>query len=269
MLDHGFVDIAGGRLYYERDGEGPPVLLIPGGTLDVRMWAPQVEALSSRFTFVRYDPRGYGRSSEPTDAPYRHCDDLRALLDLLGIDRVCIGGQSLGATIAIDFTFAYPELVRGLVLAPALPVMGWEWVEGFPPAPALRLARSEGVEAAKAAMLELPLNASAMRVPTAAATLRQMITDYSGWHLQHSDPGSFEAPDAIERLSAIAAPALVVIGGRDVLDSRLTAERLAAELGDVEHHLIEHVGHYPNMEDPTVFNAMTLGFLDKIHERAI
>ncbi len=262
------MDIVGGKHYYERDGEGPPVVLIPGGTLDVRLWAPQVEALSSRYTFVRYDPRGYGRSSEPTDAPYRHCDDLHALLTELGIDRACIGGQSLGATIAIDFTFAHPEVVRGLVLAPALPVLGWEWVEGFPPAPALRLARSEGVDAVKAAFLELPLNASAMRMPAAGATLRQMITDYSGWHLTHSDPGSFEAPDAIERLGEITVPALVLVGGHDVLDSRLTADRLAAELGDPERRVIDHVGHYPNLEDPTAFNELTLGLLDKIHRHA-
>ena len=98
MGDHGLEEVEGGRLYYERDGDGPAVVLLAGGMLDVWLWASQVESLSSRYTFVRCDLRGYGRSSEPTDAFYRHCDDLRVLLDRLGIDRVCIGGQSLGAT---------------------------------------------------------------------------------------------------------------------------------------------------------------------------
>lgn len=229
------------------------------------MWSAQIEALAQRYEVIRCDLRGCGRSSLPTPTTYRHCDDLRALLDQLGIDEACIGGQSLGGGIAIDTALAHPDMVRGLILAPALPVPGWRWVEGFPPARALKLARREGVEAAKQAFLDLPMNKSAMEISEAAASLRSMVTDYSGWHLTNRDPGLFAAPDAIDRLNEIAAPALVVVGGRDVVDSLLTAERLAAELPGAEHHVIDHVGHYPNLEDATVFNLLALRFLDGLH----
>ena len=243
MGESGFVDVEEGRLYYEADGDGPPLLLLAGGMLDVRLWQPQVERLSQAATVIRCDLRGYGRSTAPT-GPYRHCDDVRVLLEQLGIERAWVGGQSLGAGLAIDLALAYPEAVAGLIAAPALPVLGWQWVEGFPPAPALKLVRTEGVEAAKAAFLDLPLNASAMEQPAVAVALRRMVEDYSGWHLHNPDPGTFEAPDAIGRLGEIAAPSLVLVGGRDVLDARLTAERLAADLGRVEQHKIDHVGHY-------------------------
>lgn len=261
MGERGFVDVEDGSLYFERDGDGPPLVLLAGGMLDVRLWEAQVEPLSQAVTLIRCDLRGYGRSSVPT-GPYRHCDDVRVLLDRLGIERAWIGGQSLGAGLAIDFALAFPESVAGLIMAPALPVIGWRWVEGFPPEPALKLVRTEGVDAAKAAFLELPLNASAMEHPAVAAALGRMVVDYSGWHLRHPDPGTFEAPDAVSRLGEIAAPALVLVGGRDVPDARLIAERLAADLDRVEHHLIDHVGHYPNLEDPALFNSLVLGFLD-------
>jgi pimeloyl-ACP methyl ester carboxylesterase len=258
--------VDGGRLYYERDGNGPP-LLLTGGALDIRMWESQIETLSSDYTIIRCDLRGYGRSSQPSEAPYRHCDDLRVLLDGLGIDRACIGGQSLGGTVTLDFALAYPDVVAGLILAPALPLLGWDWVEGFPVKPALDVGLREGVDAFKAAFLELPLNATAMAHPAAAPLLRQMIGDYSGWQLGHRDPGRFEAAHAIDRLDEVDAPTLIVVGDNEVLDGRLVAEHLAAHVVNAEHHLIEGVGHYPNMEDPARFNSITLQFLERVHRK--
>ncbi len=265
MHENGFVEVENGRMYFERDGDGPAVVLISAGFQDVRQYAPQVESLSSRYMLVRSDLRGFGRSSDPPDGAYRHCDDLSLLLEGLGIEQACIGGQSFGGTVALDFAFAHPDKVRGLVLAPALPVSGWRWVEGFPVSAALKSGRTDGVEAFRAAFLSLPLTARTMSTPASATALRQMIEDYSGWHLRHRDRAEFAAPDAIDRLHEVDAPALVLVGGCDVLDSQLVAARLADELPGAEHHLIEHVGHAPNMEDPDLFNALVLRFLDRLH----
>lgn len=263
MSEYGFVDIEDGQLHVERDGAGPAVVLIAGGFLDVRMYAPQVEALSRDHTLIRVDLRGFGRSSEPTRG-YRHADDLVRLLDELGIERAWFGGESFGGTVALDVAFAHPERVNGLILAPALPVLGWKWVEGFPIAPAFEVARREGPDAFAAAFLDLPLMASATALPDVATSLRDMVGDYSGWHLRHRDPATYEAPNAIDRLHEVEAPALVVVGGHDVLDSRLVSERLATGLVNAEHHLVEHVGHIPNMEDPPLFNSLVLDFLGRV-----
>ncbi len=181
MGNRGFVDVEAGRLYYESDGDGP-LFLVTGGALDVRMWEPQVDALSRVCTFACADLRGYGRSSEPRGR-YRHCDDLRLLLEALGFDRAWLGGQSMGATVSIDFALAHPDAVVGLILAPPLPVLGWQWVEEFP------------------------------AVPEVAALMQQMNADYTGWHFRHTDPGRFEATDQIARLGQITVPSLVMVGG--------------------------------------------------------
>ena len=263
MTDRGFAEIDDGRLYDERDGDGP-ALLFTGGLVDVRMWEPQTEALSQDYSLVRCDLRGYGRSSMPSGAPYRHCHDLAALLGELGIDRVCIGGQSLGGAVALDFALAYPEMVRGLILAPVLPLLGWEWVEGLPVKPAIEVGTSEGPDAFKSAFLGLPLNATAMAKPPLARLLREMLDDYSGWHLEHRDPGGFEEPNAIDRLHEIDAPALVLVGEQDVLDARLAADHLATALANAEHHTLDGVGHYPNLEDPATVNSLTLQVLHRV-----
>lgn len=264
MVENGFMDIDGGRLYYERDGDGP-ALLLSGGALDVRMWEYQIEALSQDYSFIRCDLRGYGRSSLPSDQRYRHCDDLRVLVDGLGLERVCIGGQSLGGTVALDFALAYPEVVAGLILAPPLPVLGWDWVEGFPVKPAIEAGLRGDVDAFRSASLELPLHATALANPDVAPLLKEMMWDYSGWHLSNRDPGEFEATDAIARLAEVNAPALIVVGSQEVLDGRLVAEHLRRHLVNAEHHVVDEVGHYPNMEDPARFNSLTLQFLQRVH----
>lgn len=264
MHETGFVEVESGRMYFERDGDGPAVVLISAVALDVRQYETQVESLSSRYTIVRCDLRGHGRSSDPPDTPYRHCDDVRLLLDGLEIERACIGGQSFGGTVALDTAFAHPDRVSSLVLAPALPVPGWQWVEGFPVAPALKAGQSGDVQAFKAAFLDLPLTARTMSHPASALALRQMVENYSGWHLRRRDRAEFAAADAIIRLDEIDVPALVLVGGHDVLDSRLVAERLAHDLPHAELHLLEHVGHAPNMEDPDLFNELLLHFLDRL-----
>ena len=99
MSESEFVDVDGGRLFHVRDGEGPAVVLIHGApTLDHRMWADQVAPLARSHTVVRYDLRGYGRSSLPID-PYRHCDDLASLISGLDLDRAVLGGMSFGAAV--------------------------------------------------------------------------------------------------------------------------------------------------------------------------
>ena len=84
----GFVDVVdGGRLHYEMAGAGPVVTFLHPGLWDARTWDPQFEPWSERFRLLRYDQRGYGRSSRPEGTPYSHVRDLVALLDHLGIQR--------------------------------------------------------------------------------------------------------------------------------------------------------------------------------------
>lgn len=76
-------------LAHDVQGSGPPLLLIHGGTLDRRMWEPNMAALTERHRVVRCDLRGYG-ASPPPDGPYSHADDVRALLATLGIERAAV-----------------------------------------------------------------------------------------------------------------------------------------------------------------------------------
>jgi pimeloyl-ACP methyl ester carboxylesterase len=89
-------------LSYEATGSGDAVVLIHAFSVDRRMWAPQLAPLEGRFRVVRYDLRGHGQSAPPS-APYTTYEDLRSVLDALGIGRATLIGLSAGAEIATDF----------------------------------------------------------------------------------------------------------------------------------------------------------------------
>src|SRR5438876_5964570 len=122
----GFANVNGGSLYYEVTGAGTPVVLIPGFTLDTRMWDSQVEAFARRHQIIRYDLRGAGKSPPPT-GPYSQYEDLAALLGHLGVGKAHIVGLSLGGAIAIDFALAMPEAVLSLIPVDASSVGGYPW----------------------------------------------------------------------------------------------------------------------------------------------
>src|SRR4026209_3045701 len=73
-------DINGAIISYEVTGQGEPLVLIHGGSVNANMWQPQIAALSRKFQVLNYDRRGFGRSSGGEDITW-DADDLKALLD--------------------------------------------------------------------------------------------------------------------------------------------------------------------------------------------
>ena len=119
-VERGTVDANGVETYYERRGDGPPVVFVHGAILDHRMWEPQVEALADEFTVVAYDVRGHGRTGGSSVERYSmdvYAADLDALLAALDVERPVLVGLSTGGAIAQVYAATYPEKVAGVVLS--------------------------------------------------------------------------------------------------------------------------------------------------------
>lgn len=111
--------VPGAQIYYEVQGAGPLLLMIPGGPADAGVFAGIASQLTSRFTTVRYDPRGNSRSvvdgpAEDQDMN-QHADDAAALIAALGTEPVFVLGSSGGAQIGLNLAARHPERVRMLV----------------------------------------------------------------------------------------------------------------------------------------------------------
>lgn len=111
--------VPGATIYYENQGSGPILLIIPGGPQDAGVFADLAWHLADSYTVIVYDPRGNSRStfdSEPEALQLDvQGDDAAALLKALGDGPAYVFGTSGGAQIGLNLTSRYPELVRVLV----------------------------------------------------------------------------------------------------------------------------------------------------------
>jgi pimeloyl-ACP methyl ester carboxylesterase len=255
-----------GHLAYREQGSGRPVVLIHGGALDHRMWDPQVEALSRRYRVIAPDARGHGRSSTPT-APYRHADDLVALLRHLGISRATLVGLSSGAWTAVDTAVEYPEFVEALVISGAGtgdPDFRDPWV--------LQILQTwSRTQQAKdmpgwldAFMLFLagPHRDLSDLDPDLVHRVRSIATDTFTTHVLDGEP-VLPSPvsDVRARARTIAVPVLAVVGGIDSDDHIRMATEIADSVPRGTAHTIDGTAHYPNLEKPDEFNEALEKFL--------
>lgn len=260
----GFAGVNGTRLRYELRGQGAPLVLVHGFTLSLEMWEPQIEALSARFRVLRYDLRGFGKSDPPNGTPYRHAEDLAALLDYLELASAHVLGCSMGGGIAVDLALNFPHRVRSLVLFDSA-LGGFSYSHEFVAATTTLYARGKasGVEAARQLWLKHPMFAPVL-ASVAADRFRAIVEAYSGWHWVNNDcTRRYETP-AAHRLGEIQVPALVLVGELDVPDMRAIANTLEQNIPNAQKVVLEGVGHMASLENPTSFNQTVLEFLTSI-----
>ena len=111
--------VQGINLYYQTTGEGPAVVLAHGRGGNHMSWWQQVPVFSERYSCITFDHRGWGRSLQPPEAMGREAfvEDLRGLLDHLGIEEAFLIAQSMGGLTCLGFALADPRRTRALVLA--------------------------------------------------------------------------------------------------------------------------------------------------------
>lgn len=260
--------------YYERHGEGPPVVLVHASIVDHGAWSLQAEALSDAYTVVTYDLRGHGRtgaSDEPVYTVDRFAEDLAALVDRLGLDSPVLVGHSMGGLISQAYAAQHPDRIAGLVLVDSFtpPIRTWgEWFLRRIVMNALILpARIFGYE-----------RIERLNVWMTEKLFRGSSGDYGKiQHLRQSGPpmSTDEFAKVIRAmthahehpidLGAITAPTLVLTGEDDLPFIHRHAEALATELDDVQVQTIEDAGHAAPLDQPEAFNAALRGFLDRLH----
>jgi pimeloyl-ACP methyl ester carboxylesterase len=109
------------NLYYEVDGEGPPLILLHGAYMTAEMMAPLTEGLAGTRQVIVPEMQAHGRTGD-IDRPltYEHmADDTAALIGRLGIEQADVVGYSMGGGAALQLAIRHPALVRRLVVISA------------------------------------------------------------------------------------------------------------------------------------------------------
>lgn len=243
-------------IYYEVAGDGPPVLLTHGYGATGRMWAPQAAALSDRYRIITWDMRGHGETDSPDDpAQYSEAltvEDMRCLLEHLGVQRAVVGGLSLGGFMSLAFHLAHPEMVRALVLCDTGP--GYRSAE---PRAAWNRAAERRARELEARGLDALGSSSEVR-----ATARY---HRSARGLAHAARGMLAQFDSriIDHLPEVDVPTLIIVGEND--EPFLGASRyMASKIPGARLELIPGAGHAANLDNPSHFNQVLRSFLDSL-----
>ena len=260
------IEANGVDLYYEETGDGPPLLLVPGLGGNTLGWDPLPAALAERFRVIAFDNRGAGRSAAPP-GPYtmrQLAGDAAALLDRLGGGRAHVVGLSMGGMIGQELALARPELVDRLVLyatyARPRPAVHGPWLTAWAE------ARAREMDPVQLSLWLMPW----FMTPAFIRDYDQVEAALALWtsdpypapaHGIAAQAAACMAHDALDRLPAIAAPTLALVGPDDIVTPVSCSRELVERIPGARLQVLERGGHVPHWEYPEAVAAALLAFL--------
>jgi 3-oxoadipate enol-lactonase len=252
---------------YQIDGEGPVVTFSHSLACNLSMWDEQVRALQGRYRVLRYDTRGHGQTEAPAGAYALEqlADDLKGLLDGLGIAATHFVGLSMGGMIGQVFALKYPAMVQSLVLCdttsryPSGAAAVWE--------ERIKTVGAKGMEPMVAPTLERWFTA-----PFRAR--RKDLMDRVGAMIRSTPAAGYigcchalPKINVTERLRDVRCPALVIVGEEDPGTPVDMARDIQTALPVAELAVLCRASHLSNVEQPEEFNRVLGSFLDKLSGR--
>jgi pimeloyl-ACP methyl ester carboxylesterase len=237
---------------------------------DRRTWDDQFHVFAEQFRAIRYDVRGYGKSSKP-EREYSKIEDLRALLEQLGVDRTALIGSSMGGGIAIDFAVEHPQLVWALVPVAAA-LSGVEETdeerEKWAPVFGRIMEAANAGEIDRAVDLLMEIWAPLGTGDRSGQRIRQIALENS-WAITNEGSLAREIdPPALPRLSTIRAATLIVLGAQDLQDINQMWSQYGPRFPASRTVVLEGADHVVNMRQPEEFNRLVLEFLGSVGDRS-
>jgi pimeloyl-ACP methyl ester carboxylesterase len=243
-------------LYYESYGEGPAIVFAHGLGGSHLSWWQQVPQLSKRYRCITIDHRGFGQSPDTPDGPGRKAfaEDLRQLLDHLGIADAYLVGQSMGGWTVLGFALAHPGRTRGLVLADTTGgIAEDDVIQGFidkgdPPKEVSKRGVAPDYADREPEMAFLYGQIAGLNRPP--ETTMSLLTSRDG-------------PKAKD-LAGFKVPTLFLVGAEDVVVTPEIAHIAQRYIPDAAIEIVPGCGHSVYFEKPAVFNGILTGFFERV-----
>lgn len=248
---------------YLATGQGQPVVLIHGVGLNKEMWGGQVVGLATQYRVIAYDMLGHGDSPrpEPGTELLGYADQLRELLDHLGLTQVTVIGFSMGGLVARAFALHYPQYLQGLVVLNSVFNRTPEQRAGViaRTAQAAQHGPDANAEAALSRWFSReyqaanPAQIAAIRQTLASNDPQGYLTTYELFATQDM----YRADD----LGNIRVPTLIATGELDPGSTPEMAEQLAQRIPGARAAVLDEQRHMMPVESPRLVNQLLLDFL--------
>jgi len=256
----------GQTVYFETQGDGPPVILIHGMGASLRQWdylTPKLVAAG--FSAYALDLQGHGDSPKPKEAEQYHIDTLFNQLNLwiekLGLEKPAILiGHSFGGYLSLMYTLRNPEKVRSLVLADPFysPFQLSPLIRYFAQQPNMSIRVLEWLPTW---MLDMSMYwGKKFQQAIPSPVRRQLAVDF-----KRTTPFFLNVTrtvkDLTPQLSQVQHPTLVMWGSQDMTLAPGSFPRIVEELPEAKSHIFQGCGHIPHLTQATSFNRLVLDFV--------
>jgi pimeloyl-ACP methyl ester carboxylesterase len=249
--------VNGIELYYESHGEGPAMVFAHQRAGNHMSWWQQVPVFRKDYRCIIFDQRGYGASVEPPGGPGTGAfvEDLRQLLDYLGVERTFLVAHALGGLTCLGFALAYPERSLGLILGNATGGVG---------APTVVRAIT-GLDLLPADDVPRTLSASFIDRHPDRTFLYQEIAGLNpelNLDIREGSHGS-GGPQAAD-LAKLAVPTLLIVGAESLIHPVRAIRALQQLIPGSRLEIVEGSAHSTYFERPEVFNRLVGEFIDGV-----
>lgn len=250
------------KFYYETAGRGTPVIFLHGFTLDLRMWARQVEHFSKNYKTFAYDSRGHGQSDCPASGYSRddRVSDLYRLARYLKLGKFHLVGLSMGGATALGYALDHPDDLLSLTLVDSA-------AGGYKPPSKYQdlrqVAVEQGVEEAKRRWMKSTLFYFLNRNESLKEELREMMKGHCGQLWLDHKRGKYKDRDDVSLSAHLKIPTMIFVGEKDRFFLPL-AKTLHENIENSELDIVAGVGHMLNMEAPQRFNMRLEQFLNRV-----
>lgn len=261
------LSIKDSQIEMKQEGNGPPVLMVHGGYLDLNMWTPQVGHLKDRYTVTRFSDLGHGQTIAG-DLPLLGHEIMDTIIVRQDLDKPTLIGLSWGAMLCVDYVLNHPDNVERLILiSPGL--SGWDYFQDTLAAANYQLrqeAISKGDTLTAASLFHKnwvigPRRNSEIMDDRFLRKSMKMIKSTMTHHWQE-DWSSLDSLPALSRLDEIKVPTYILYGDQDALDIKMIVGIYQSTIPNAQKIKLQNVGHLATMEDPDQVNRL----LDQILE---
>lgn len=259
VSNSGYISLGDDSIFYETAGSGNVILFIHDGMLHSELWNDQFSFFSNDFEVIRYDRRGYGKSS-PATGTYTHLNDLETLFKQLKIDSAILFACSSGGALVIDFAIENPQKVNGLVLVGAV-VGGFSYTShmlnrgGHLP-DSFENDFEESIYYATDDPYEIYFKNTYAKEKAV-----EMLKNYPQRIYNRQKYIRHETP-TYRRLDEIEAPTLILVGEFDIPDVHAHAGAINAGIYESKRIVIPNSGHLIPLEQPALFNSTVKEFIN-------
>jgi len=260
------ITVNGISVHYTLEGpaSGPVITMSNSLASNLSMWEPQLPVLTSRYRVLRYDTRGHG-GTDATAGPYsleELSEDVRALLQALGITRTHFIGLSMGGMIGQIIALKYPQMLQSLVLCDTMSRVPTEakplWDDR------IHTAETGGmeplVEPTLARWFTEPFRQKGSPVLDQVRTMIRSTPPRGYTGCCHA----IAALNLTDHLKPIALPTLVIVGEDDPATPVAASHVIHEQIRGSELVILKSAAHLPNLEQPEAFNQAVTAFLPKV-----